>query len=328
MGGTSKKNPRAKPARLTEFFTTTSQPPESKKGLTYPPSPTSSSRAESLDLDSHDNVGPSGSVEHTMQKLLHSFRENLQEDFRSMMGEFRSDIQLLVSRMEHIESKMADFAKSHNSLIDSHTALEEEVNKLSAKVLDLEDRSRRNNIRLRGIPETVSPDALKQFLTEMMSITLPNYAPQDLIIDRIHRIPKPKHLGPHITRVHFYHVKEDFLKTLRMQPELPDKFKSISISPDLSAATMLKRKEFSSYTKILRDNNFPYKWGFPVKVIVFRENSTIVCQDPSTIRDALCAWNLLSTPHSSPKQGPVQKPAMITPLWSEKSKRTRPSNPD
>lgn len=33
--------------------------------------------------------------------------------------------------------------------------------------------------------------------------------------------------------------------------------------------TMLRRKEFSMYTKILRDNNIQYRWGFPVKLIIF-----------------------------------------------------------
>lgn len=54
-----------------------------------------------------------------------------------MLSEFKSDIQALVSRREHIETKMADFDTSHNLLIDSHSALEEEVQRLANKVLDL-----------------------------------------------------------------------------------------------------------------------------------------------------------------------------------------------
>lgn len=69
-------------------------------------------------------------MEHTLQKLFHLFREDLQVDFRQMMSEFKMDIQASVSQTEHVEHKMADFAKSHNALIDSHSALEEEVNRL------------------------------------------------------------------------------------------------------------------------------------------------------------------------------------------------------
>lgn len=333
MGGTTKKQPRTKPARLTEFFSTASQSQEPKRALNYPSSPTPSSRAESVDMDAQDPPNHLQSVEQTIQKLFHSFRGNLLEDFRSMMTDLKSGIQSLVSRTEHIESKMADFAKSHNLLIDSHAALEEEVGRLSTKVLDLEDRSRRNNIRLRGIPESVPPEALNQFLTDMMSETLPTLKEQDLVIDRIHRIPKPRHLPAHlardtIARIHFYHVKENFLKGLRSQPQLSDKFKVVSIFPDLSAATMLRRREFAPYTRLLRDNGISYKWGFPVKLIVFRDNNPVLFQDPASIKEALAAWNLISTPHSSPAQEKTQRPAMITPLWSEKTRRSRLPPPD
>lgn len=60
-------------------------------------------------------------------------------DFCQMMSEFKTDIQALVSRTEHIEHNIADFAKSHNLLIYSHSALEEEVHRLANKVLDPQD---------------------------------------------------------------------------------------------------------------------------------------------------------------------------------------------
>lgn len=108
---------------------------------------------------------------------------------------------------------MAEFAKSHNALIDSHTALEKEVSCLSNKVIDLEDRSRGNNIHVRGIPESVQPYSLRSFLTDLMALTLPNCALLDLTFDRIHRIPKPKNILPHVPRdiiaqIHFFHVKD------------------------------------------------------------------------------------------------------------------------
>lgn len=180
-----------------------------------------------------------------------------------MTGDFRSDIQSLVTRTEHVENKMAEFAKSHNMLIDANNALEEEVSRLSLKVLYLEDRFWRNNVRIRGIPESVPPDQLSQFLSDFMAFTLPKASTLDLTIDRIHRIPKPKHLGPQVprdtlARVHFFHIKEDFLRSLRKLTDIPERFKFISTYPELSVATMLKRREFLPYTKILRDNNINY----------------------------------------------------------------------
>lgn len=225
---------------------------------------------------------------------------------------------------------MADFAKSHNLLIDSHTALEEEVHRLSNKVLDLEDRSRRNNIRLRGVPESITPDQLNQFLTDFMAIAMPHRSSQELLIDRIHRLPKhlsPQTLRETIARIHLFTTKEEFLKILRSQPELPDRFRNLSIFPDLSAAAMLKIKKFSVYTKILRDADILYKWVFPVKLIIIKDGEQAVCPDPETAKDLLLSWKWLSAQEVSPKRKTAPRAEMITPLWSEKHRRTRSQLP-
>lgn len=100
-----------------------------------------------------------------------------------MMGEFRTRIHLLVSRTEHVKRKMAEFTKLYNLMIDAKSVLEKEVERLSSKVLDLVDRSRCNNIRIRGIPKAIPPDLLPQFLTDVMAITLPSAVSLDLTID-------------------------------------------------------------------------------------------------------------------------------------------------
>lgn len=228
---------------------------------------------------------------------------------------------------------MGEFAKSHNLLIDSNNTLEEKVHRLSLKVLDLEDRSRRNNIRLRGIPESVLPAQLPQFLTEFMALVLPSASSLDLTIDRIHRIPKPRHLGAQIprdtlARVHFFHIKENFLRMMRNAPNLPDRFKDVSIYPDLSAATMLKHWEFQPFTKLLWDNNIAYLWGFPVKHIIIKDGVTTVCQDPKAACDLLIAWNLLPNLSSPISSEPGARPQMVTPLWSEKRRKSRAHTED
>lgn len=78
--------------------------------------------------------------------------------------------------------------------MDSHSSLKEEVSQLSAKVLDLENRSWQNNISLRDILKTVTSDLLYTFLTDLMAQVFPNCTQLDLTIDYIHRIPKPKNV--------------------------------------------------------------------------------------------------------------------------------------
>lgn len=125
MASSSGKKNKAKPTRFTEFFHTNSAPPtgaDKQKGLT-PLSPSAPPMAESADTESQDTLTTMPNPEPSMQQILQTFRLQLQDDFKYMISEFKLVIQSLVSRMEHVEKKMAGFAKSNNTLIDSHSAI-------------------------------------------------------------------------------------------------------------------------------------------------------------------------------------------------------------
>lgn len=67
----------------------------------------------------------------------------------------KAEVQELGGRVDHIKHKMGEFASSHNTLKDAHNDQEDELEKLKAKVADIEDRSRWNNVKLGGVPESV-----------------------------------------------------------------------------------------------------------------------------------------------------------------------------
>lgn len=84
---------------------------------------------------------------------------------------------------------------------------------------DLEDRSHRNNVKIRGILKNILPPDLNGYAGKIISTLLPELSPMETIIDHIHRIPKPRHLPGEITRdvlmtVHFYHAKDQLLTNL------------------------------------------------------------------------------------------------------------------
>lgn len=53
---------------------------------------------------------------------------------------------------------------------------------------DIEDRAHRNNIKFRGIPESIKPADLSVYLQKLMTTALED------IIDRAHRLAKPSFL--------------------------------------------------------------------------------------------------------------------------------------
>lgn len=89
---------------------------------------------------------------------------------------------------------------------------------------------------------------------------------------------------------------------------------------------MMKRHEFMPYTNILRYNNIIYHCGFLVKLLISKDGSIMICQDPNAARDLLTSWNMISTPISSPPSKSTARPRMITPFWSEKHHKAHPSS--
>lgn len=85
--------------------------------------------------------------ETTLKDMLVSLCSSLHADMMEYMRSFKSEVSELRERVDHVEQKMGEYA-SCNSLVDSHNDQSDEVIGLKAKVADLEDRSRWNNIKL------------------------------------------------------------------------------------------------------------------------------------------------------------------------------------
>ncbi|CAH2321447.1 Hypothetical predicted protein [Pelobates cultripes] len=111
------------------------------------------------------------------------------------------------------EKWMDEFVKAHNSLADKLQEIDSTLHDQALKRADMEDRSRHNNLRIRGIPESVLNPALHNYLLDMFQALTPETHPDQLIIDWAHRLRRPKHLPNStardvIVRVHFYHARE------------------------------------------------------------------------------------------------------------------------
>lgn len=81
---------------------------------------------------------------------------------------------------------------------------------------DLENRSRQNNIRIRGLPESVGTEELKVTLQGIFNSLLKRPKTADLEIDRAHRTQGPRDRDTRtprdvICRIHFFYIKESIM---------------------------------------------------------------------------------------------------------------------
>ncbi|CAH2306906.1 Hypothetical predicted protein [Pelobates cultripes] len=126
---------------------------------------------------------------------------------------------------------------------------------------------------------------------------IPEIPTEMILLDRAHRVAKPKFLPAEaardtLTHLHYYHVKEAILKAARNRTNLPAKYGHLQIYADLSAATLQRRREFKETTETLRDNKIPYRWGHPVRLIIQRNGTFTHVTTPEEGLRALKQWDL------------------------------------
>uniref|UniRef100_A0A8C5MKD0 Uncharacterized protein n=1 Tax=Leptobrachium leishanense TaxID=445787 RepID=A0A8C5MKD0_9ANUR len=134
--------------------------------------------------------------------------------------ELRGEIDSLGARTAELEDQAAELTQAHNDLAEGTGDLAKRVLFLESKMEDLSNRSRRNNIRLRGLPETVSPKDLNGTVLGILRRLAPDIPEAQLLMDRIHRAQRPPNLSSLIPRdvifrMHYFTAKHQILHAAR-----------------------------------------------------------------------------------------------------------------
>ncbi|KAI4827244.1 hypothetical protein KUCAC02_030654 [Chaenocephalus aceratus] len=159
----------------------------------------------------------------------------LEDHRRALSADFKSAISTLEAKLDRIQATVSDHGQTIASL-ESNANLQDERMlaleatcatltdsnvKLLAKVTDLESRSRRNNIRIVGLPESIEgPHPSTFFPKLLMEVFGEGVLDSPPECDRAHRSltdkPKPgQRPRPVIIRVHRYQQKEKIIREAR-----------------------------------------------------------------------------------------------------------------
>ncbi|CAH2254193.1 Hypothetical predicted protein [Pelobates cultripes] len=200
-----------------------------------------------------------------------------------------------------VEQHCTELSSAQEDLSQQLKALQCQMEHVEARVADQENRARRNNLRLRGVPETVLMDDLPIYVQGLLRAYAPDIPTDMLLMDRVHRVPKPKQLPDSVPRdvllrVHFYHIKEHILRTHRSRADPHEDYSTIRIMADISAATLRCRREFLHTTTELRTHGIRYRWGFPTKIILTRNGKTVQISTPEEGKKLLASWGLDHNP--------------------------------
>ncbi len=105
----------------------------------------------------------------------------------------RLDIQVTNESVKELREEfeaIVTTAKQTRDRVDSvqAAAREDQLERLTEKMTDMEDRCRRNNVRLVGLPEGMEGNDAAGFLRANLSKWIPSLRGRDIEIDRAHRV--------------------------------------------------------------------------------------------------------------------------------------------
>nr|XP_033818220.1 uncharacterized protein LOC117368600 [Geotrypetes seraphini] len=202
-------------------------------------------------------------------KELKAEMVGMRADMKTALGEIRAEVGDLSGRVLGAEARLSHvegLAEERSAAVDTVVA---QLDDLKRQVEDLENRSRRNNLRFKGVPDLdrykdaseVVSDFCKALLAEESQV-MPNV----IDLQRAHRsLGQTRGPGNRDIIACFgdFQLKEKVLQAARRRPEFVWQGLKVGVYQDLALATLQKRRSFREVTQILRAEGYRYRWLFP-----------------------------------------------------------------
>lgn len=258
-----------------------------------------------------------------MKKNVDVIEKLTPADLMSCMHKFNKELKGVENRVNHIENKMGEFVTTFNDLVDDSEGKDEEMEWVKAKIADIENRSIRNNLKIRGIPESVAQADLCSYVTVMFKAILPETSNLDVTVDRVHCIPKPSQLTDQITRdvilpLHVFTLRRSSCLQCVGETLIHSQYLGLQFYADLSQYTLMKRKKLNTLTKALRNHDISYRWGYPTKITVRKDASAYVIYSLEKGLSLLKTWQIL--PDESAPPSSARNAKHVDPEWKMMTK--------
>ena len=188
-------------------------------------------------------------------------------DMLKAIKDIKGDIQSLTERIGEAEARVSQAEDDVTSLQNRVKSLEKTVEVLCDKVAEQEDRSRRCNLRLVGLPEKSEGSDLCGFLEKWLRETLGEDFTLSRCMERAHRIGPltSSPAAPRVILMKFlsYRDREATLKAVRKMKEVRYENHRVTFFPDLSAETRKLQRRFDGVKIRLRSLKNPVWHSVP-----------------------------------------------------------------
>lgn len=179
--------------------------------------------------------------------------------------DLRNEVQEQAGILANTEQRMSIIEDDTASQLQQILELEQLTKKMAEKIDDLENRSRRSNLRLVGLPESYPASTLIQICQEkipaLLGITEPCW------VERAHRVgpqrPDRSKSRQVIMKYLKYQDKQEILSRFKSKKKLELDGHTILLFADYSAEVTLKRKAFSDVCTKLYHSKIKFTLAYP-----------------------------------------------------------------
>lgn len=240
----------------------------------------------SLHSDSEESGSGTQGGEPTLLQIMdtikscHAALSTQIETIRVDFALLKDDVRKVKQRVTQTEQRISTVEDDLHPLLLQVRDMSADNKSQEAKLGDIEDRLRRNNLRFIGFPEGTEGKNPEEFLLSWLKQTFgPESFSHLFAIERAHRVqlrpPIPgRYPRPMLARFLYFRDKETILRKARNLSELLHNNNKISIFPDFSAAAQKKRAAFQSVKQRLRERSLPYSMLYPAKLRVVHKGQT------------------------------------------------------
>lgn len=102
-----------------------------------------------------------------LKDMLVSLHNSIQAYIASLIHQFKEEMCEIGTKVSCTEYRICEFATTFNELVDAHNERDEYIEWLMVKIVNLEDHSRQNNVKMNGITETVHSTNLRDYFTKL-----------------------------------------------------------------------------------------------------------------------------------------------------------------
>ncbi|CAH2293436.1 Hypothetical predicted protein [Pelobates cultripes] len=246
--------------------------------------------------------------------------DDLHAAIRFEVAALRSEITAQDGRLQNLEETMREATERAGTNTTATTRQGHMLLALRRQTEDLDNRSRRSNIR--GLPEPSTEEDVEATLKALFWEILGADMPDSITFDRAHRAnrPRPADNTPRdvICCLHNYKHKEKIMLKARSRPLWRFRGADVALFQDLSSLTLDARRALRPITSLLRERNIPYKWGFPFALLARHQNEWVPLRWPEEGSGFLRHMGLPPTEIADWILGPLeQRPGPHTPRQQE-----------